>query len=150
MYVIEHVVYPHRFLEEAWRVLKSGGQLLMISPDFRTNPMASEEIGLSYGAGAAKLKRGAVIDALLTGYDTRFRIPRVRNKHNNRVDAGEATFPILLNPRCLRLGGFVPDCDAVYPSTPEELIVFLSKLGARQSKIFYRDGHTFGLRVVKS
>lgn len=150
MYVIEHVVYPHRFLEEAWRVLKPGAQLLLIAPDFRNNPMASEEIGLSYGAGTTKLQRGSFIDAALTAYDSRLRIPRIRKKHNARVDSGEATFPILLNPRCLRLPGFVPDCDAVYPSTPEEIVVFLKKLGACDDQIFYRDGHTFGLRVVKA
>jgi ubiquinone/menaquinone biosynthesis C-methylase UbiE len=47
MYVVEHLVFPHRYLDEAWRVLKAGGTLLTIAPNFATKAMPSERIGLS-------------------------------------------------------------------------------------------------------
>jgi SAM-dependent methyltransferase len=146
MYVIEHTVFPHRFLDEAWRVLRPGGRLLLIAPDFLHTAMASERVGLSYGAGREKLRRGRIIDAVLTGWDTRVRIARLRRRRARELASGTLTFPILTRPRCLELAGFVPDCDAVYPAAPEEIAPYLAQLpGFAGSRIFYRDGATFGL-----
>jgi len=151
IFVIEHVVFPARFLDEQWRVLRSGGRLLLIAPDFSTSGMAAEHIGLSYGSGSQKLRRLRVLDALLTGYDTRVAISRARAQRRTRTRAGICAFPVLTNPRCLDMPGFVPDCDAIYPACPEEIVQYLQRHSdARSALIFYRDKHKFGLMVEKA
>jgi SAM-dependent methyltransferase len=151
MFVIEHLLFPARFLDDAWKLLRPGGTFLVIAPDFWRGAMASERIGLSYGPGSVKLRQGRVIDALLTAFDTRCRIPLLRWCHRRRVTRGRCAFPILTRPRCLELSGFTPDCDAVYPASPEEIVAWLrAKPGFGGYDVFYRDGCTFGLRAGKS
>jgi SAM-dependent methyltransferase len=151
MYVIEHVVFPAQFLDEAWRVLRPGGRLLIVSPDFLEGGMASERVGFSYGSGTQKLKSGKLVDAVVTAYDSRVRIPRLRHNRRVQVERGTAVFPILTEPRCLCLDGFVPDCDAVYPACPEEIVTYLrSKPDFAGEDVFYRDRYSFGVRVDKA
>src|SRR5262249_36665042 len=126
-FVIEHLVFPARFLDEAWRVLAPSGRLLTIAPDFSKNGMQSERIGFSYGSGRDKLKKGRILDTILTAYDSRFRIPMLRKKRRKELHDGKFQFPILSKPRCLQLSGFMNDCDAVYPCCPEEMINYLSQ-----------------------
>lgn len=150
MFALEHLVYPRRFLDEAWRVLDHAGRLLLISPDFAKNGMASEWIGTSYGCGRDKLARGRWSDALLTAFDSRVRLGMKRAARNRSIADGKITFPVLLHPRCLYSPGFVPDCDAVYPSCPEEVVRYLgSKPGYHRANVFYRAAGTFGLAVFK-
>lgn len=151
MFVIEHVVFPARFLDGAWRLLRRGGRLIIVAPDFSSLPMASERVGLSYGAGREKLKAGRVVDALVTAYDTRVRLKALRYRRRRGVGRGDIRFPILTDPRCLHLPGFVPDCDAVYPACPEEIASYMKKKDClRASDVFYRDASTFGLLLVKA
>ena len=51
MFTIEHMIYPHRYLDEGWRVLKPGGSFLTIAPDFSSNGMASEGLSQTCGSG---------------------------------------------------------------------------------------------------
>ena len=149
MFTIEHVVYPHRFLDECWRVLRAGGKLQIIAPDFLNNAMMSERMGVRYGSGRDKLMRGLIGDALLTLYDSRFRLPFMRRRRRRMLARGDISFPILTTPRCLRLPGFITDCDAVYAACPEEIENYMrSKYGAR-AVVFHRDQNTFGIEVVK-
>jgi SAM-dependent methyltransferase len=150
MFVIEHLAFPARFLDEAWRVLRPTGRLLIVAPDFTYHGMASERIGLSYGSGRAKLAKGKIMDALLTAYDTRVRLSWARLVRQQQVRRGECLFPILTEPRCLHLSGFVPDCDAIYPVYPDEIVNYLRQRDEYQSSdVFYRDASTFGLLVAK-
>src|SRR5690348_1470609 len=89
--------------------------------------MASEPIGLSYGSGREKVKQRKFLDALLTFYDSRCRIPYIRSSRQKRLAEGRFYFPISTSPRCLSLPGFTPDCDAIYPAHPQEIINYLSK-----------------------
>lgn len=151
MFVMEHLVFPADFLDEAWRVLRGDGRLLLVSPDFATNAMASEDLGFTYGPGREKLKAGKWLDALLTGFDSRVRIPRLRRKWRRELERRGPTFRVLLEPRCLRLPGFVPDCDAVYPVAPEEVLAYLrTRPSFGKAETFYRDGHSFGLVAWKA
>jgi SAM-dependent methyltransferase len=150
MFVIEHVVFPARLLDEAWRLLRGGGRLLIVAPDFSRTPMASERVGLSYGAGREKLKAGKVIDALVTAYDARLRLKALRYLRGRELRRGNASFPILTEPRCFYLTGFVLDCDAVYPACPEEIVNYLNrKADLRTTRVFYRDTSTFGVMFAK-
>jgi SAM-dependent methyltransferase len=151
MFALEHLVYPRRFLDEAWRVLDQTGRLLLISPDFSRNAMASEWIGTSYGSGRDKLTRGRLADAFLTAFDSRIRLSMRRAARNRSIARGNVAFPVLLHPRCLYSEGFVPDCDAVYPSSPEEVAQYLgTKPGYVRATVFYRRAATFGLAVFKA
>lgn len=150
IFVIEHLVFPARFLEGAWSTLKPGGRLLLVAPDFSRSPMPSERVGLSYGSGRDKLRRLRLLDALLTAYDTRVRIPRRRARRRGWLRRGHALFPVLTRPRCLSLAGFVPDCDAVYPACPDEILLHLSRQpGYASHELFYHDRYTFGLMASK-
>lgn len=151
LFTIEHLVLPASFLDEAWRTLKPGGCLLIVAPDFTLHPMQSERIGLSYGAGREKLAQGKILDALLTAYDTRVRITLNRLWRRIYLCLGYYAFPILAEPRCLRLRGFTPDCDAVYPACPEEIFNYLRKERADWgfAEIFHRDSSSFGVAIRK-
>jgi SAM-dependent methyltransferase len=150
MFMIEHLVFPSRFLDEAWRILRPGGNLITVAPDFSNNPMASERVGLSYGSGRHKVARGKFMDACLTAYDTRVRISALRHRRKHEIRSGICSFPILMHPRCLYLPGFTPDCDAIYPACPEEITTYMRmKPGYRDSNLFYRDNSTFGLLIAK-
>ena len=150
MFTIEHTISPHRFLDECWRVLESGGKLHVIAPDFLNNAMASERIGFGYGTGRDKLRRLRLIDAAVTFYDSRIRLPRVRKRRAHDLQSGACVFPILINPRCLLEPGFVTDCDAVYPSCPEEIANYMRGRHAIESpELYYRDANTFGIEFTK-
>jgi SAM-dependent methyltransferase len=150
MFTIEHTIFPHRFLDECWRVLRSGGKLHVIAPDFLNNAMASERIGFGYGTGREKLKRGQLIDAVVTLFDSRLRLPLARRRRARALGRGAYSFPILINPRCLSSRTFVTDCDAVYPSCPEEIANYMrGRHGIGQADLFFRDANTFGVEFVK-
>lgn len=123
-FVIEHVVFPHLFLEECMRVLKPGGHLIIICPDFLgCNRMTSQRLGIRPGTGREKLKSGKVLDALLTGYDSRVRVPRYCEKIKSQIGDG-FKFMINLNPVCFT-DEFMPDVDAVYVTNAKEIKNFL-------------------------
>jgi SAM-dependent methyltransferase len=150
MFTIEHTTRPDTFLEEAWRVLRPRGRLIIIAPDFLNNAMASERIGLSYGNGREKVGRGHFVDAVLTTFDSRFRLPAQRRRRARQLESGKYTFPIFTNPRCLSLPGFLTDCDAIYPSCPEEITNYMRAQHPHvQADLFFRDASTFGLELMK-
>jgi SAM-dependent methyltransferase len=150
MFVIEHLVFPNRFLDEAWRVLKRGGILITIAPDFDKNAMPSERIGFSYGSGREKLLAGRFLDAILTAYDSQVRLPLVRFKRRKKITSGTFNFPIFIAPRCLKMEKFVPDCDAIYPVTTAEIENYIkNKQDYKSCFNFYKNSSTFGLTIEK-
>jgi SAM-dependent methyltransferase len=150
MFTIEHTIHPDVFLDEAWRVLAPGGRLIIIAPDFLNNAMASERMGFGYGTGREKARSGKLIDAALTLYDSRIRLPAQRRRRAAELARGAYTFPILIDPRCLSHSGFLTDCDAIYPSCPEEITNYLqARYPGVQSELFFRDGSTFGAEFRK-
>lgn len=150
MFTIEHTIFPHRFLDECWRVLRVGGKLEIIAPDFLHNAMASERIGLGFGNGRDKLRRGHLLDAALTFFDSRIRLPSARRRRARRLKHGSYSFPILTNPRCLTKHTFVTDCDAVYPACPEEIVNYMrARHQVTDHSLFFRDANTFGIEFTK-
>ena len=124
IYVIEHTVYPPDFLNECWRVLRPGGLFILRCPDFLgASRMTSQRAGFAYGTGREKLRAGAVIDALVTGYDRKIRIPRACARLRETI-ADQYGFYINLAPTCF-LDPFAPDHDAVYLTYADEMVNFL-------------------------
>ena len=120
-FVIEHTVFPHKFLDECIRVLKKNGMLLILCPDFLgKSTIASQRTGYSNGTGREKLKKGKLFDAMVTGFDNKVKIPlytaflRLKAKKKPR-------FYINICPR-LFFDDFQPDVDAVYLTYKTEII----------------------------
>ena len=124
-YVLEHCVFPNLFLDECMRVLRPGGVLSILCPDFLgAGRMSSQRAGFSAGTGREKLSKGQYWDALVTGYDTRIKIPlfafRLRSKARR-----SPRFFINLTPTGFT-DRFVPDVDAVYLTFADEIRSYLA------------------------
>lgn len=118
-YVLEHLIYIEAALKEMMRVLKPDGKLILIFPDFvELKVMCSQFIGLSpIPTAKEKLKRGRILDSIISLYDSRIRIP---NRLNHIHDYG--AFPINVNPICLSYPEYSrPDLDALYISSKNEI-----------------------------
>jgi len=119
LYVLEHLVYPERALREMIRVVQPGGRLVVVFPDFvESGRFGSQITGLSPGRLGEKLNSGLLWDALVTAFDSRFRIPRALR----RATATSGPFPINLNPAVLTYPeSHSADVDAVYIASKEEV-----------------------------
>lgn len=119
-YVIEHLVFPEEGIKEMLRVLKPGGQLYLVFPDFTVSKrFPSQELGLGGGEETAKekLRKGLVLNALISLFDSRYRLPAALD----RIAAG-ADFMINLSPRCLNYPELVyADIDAVYIASKKQI-----------------------------
>jgi ubiquinone/menaquinone biosynthesis C-methylase UbiE len=119
-YVIEHLVFPEAGIREMLRVLQPGGQLYLVFPDFSISKrFPSQELGLGGGEETAKekLRKGLVLNALMSLYDSRFRLPAAL-----RLVSSGADFMINLSPRCLKYPELVyADIDAVYIASKQQI-----------------------------
>lgn len=119
-FVIEHVVFPHLFLDECLRVLRPGGTLMIVCPDFLgTNHMTSQRTGWGPGTGREKLSKGKILDALVTGWDARIRVPS-RCRVLRRQISSSYRFMVNVDPTCFA-DPFMPDVDAVYVTYEKEI-----------------------------
>lgn len=118
-FVLEHLIYVEKGLEEMLRILRPGGKLILIFPDFmEANMLPSQMIGLSpLPTASQKLRKGRVLDAIISLYDSRIRIPGyLRNLRNI------GPFPINANPLCLQHPEYMrPDVDALYVASKQEI-----------------------------
>jgi SAM-dependent methyltransferase len=128
-YVLEHVVYVEKALSEMLRVLKPGGELMLVFPDFVAKRMLSSQfLGLSPGRTAkGKLKAGHLLDAALSLYDSRIRLPR----HLAALrEVGR--FPINTAPLCLSHPDMMDaDVDALYIASKHEVASWAEERGCR-------------------
>ncbi len=126
VFVIEHVINVSLFLDECKRILKPNGILIILCPDFLgRNRMTSQRAGLSDGNTKAKLKVGKYLDALITFYDNRIRIPIsctiLKLKSNNKPKFWINLTPLMFEEN------FLPDYDAVYITYKKEIRTYLIK-----------------------
>jgi ubiquinone/menaquinone biosynthesis C-methylase UbiE len=126
-YVLEHLVWPHRFLREAIRVTRPGGQIVILCPHFRP---AGRVPSFRYGPTVAMLKdrlrQGRLLAAVRHLYLRNVRYPAIL-----RREYPSDRFPFLINlrPSCFD-GPYYPDNDAVYLTDRCEIVAELARLGA--------------------
>lgn len=126
VFVLEHCTRPHRVLDECARLLKPGGRLIILCPDFMgTGRMTSQRAGYSEGNTRQKISRKKYLDALVTFFDNRVRIP-FRCMSLRRQVKKDPAFMINTSPVVFE-DKFIPDVDAVYVTNKEELIRYLGK-----------------------
>ena len=128
-YVLEHLVYVEKGLIEMMRVLKPGGELLLVFPDFVAKGMLSSQfLGLSPGRSARnKLRAGHPLDAALSLYDSRIRLQR----HLAALES-VGRFPVNTAPICLSHPEVMEaDVDALYIASKREVEEWALKRGHR-------------------
>jgi len=137
-YVIEHLVYPERGLREMLRVVGPGGDLILAFPDFAASGhLASQQTGFSPGRASAKLRRGRLIDAAVSLFDSRYRVRRLLRSARENV----GPFPINTRPICLTHPEVMePDVDAVYVASKHEVADWARDQGLRVEYPFGTEG----------
>jgi SAM-dependent methyltransferase len=136
VFVIEHVVHPHLFIEELMRITKPNGQIIIHCPDFYGRRGITSQLSGKYpGTGSQKLKQGYLLDTFKSVIIGRILMPiyllwRLRNADKKPV--------FLLNnkPSCF-FYPFTPDVDAVYVTHKGEIITKFKSLGARTIDLEY-------------
>ncbi|MFM6620694.1 MAG: class I SAM-dependent methyltransferase [Dolichospermum sp.] len=128
LYVLEHLVYPERGLTEMMRVIKPNGRLVLVFPDFiESGRFSSQQLGLSPVMTAAqKLRQGKIIDALVSLYDSRIRLPKAVRK--TEINLGN--FFVNISPICLSYPDIMAtDIDAVYLASKKEVDYWATQKG---------------------
>ncbi len=125
-FVIEHSTNPAALLLECKRILKPGGKLMILCPDFMgAGRMSSQRSGFSKGNSTQKIKKGKYFDALITLFDNRIRLP-LYCFYLKSIAFKSPSFFININPTVFE-DEFTPDVDAVYVTYKKEMISFLKK-----------------------
>jgi ubiquinone/menaquinone biosynthesis C-methylase UbiE len=150
-YVLEHMVYPERGLEEMLRVVRPGGSLLLVFPDFvASGRLASQQTGFTLGRASEKLRKGRLFDAVVSLYDSRYRIPR----HLQAARARVGSFPVNTRPICLTHRNVMSaDVDALYIASKHEVVDWARNKGLRVEYPFGTEGEFnqhAALRIVKA
>jgi len=125
-FVLEHSTNPALFLKECTRILKNEGTLIILCPDFLSvGKCSSQRAGFSAGTASQKLKNGKFIDALITLWDNRIKVPYYCRKFKQAATTSPQ-FYINLSPTVFT-DPFLPDVDAVYVTYKHEIINELSQ-----------------------
>ncbi len=152
-FVIEHSTDPSALLKECKRILKPNGHLVILCPDFLgAGRMSSQRSGFTKGNTTQKIKKGKYLDALITLFDNRIRIPfycfLLRNKTKN-----SQSFYINISPTVFE-DEFTPDVDAVYVTYKKEMISFLKndfkvEENSEQEKFYEKSNKLILLNCIK-
>jgi len=120
-YVLEHLVFPIKGLEKMLSLLKPGGRMVLIFPDFISKKnFPSQKLGFGIERTAKeKIKSGRFMDALLSILDSRIILPFKLNQ----IKRKPGNFNINIKPLCLEAkpNELWPDADAVYLANKVEI-----------------------------
>ncbi|HMP92189.1 MAG TPA: class I SAM-dependent methyltransferase [Phnomibacter sp.] len=119
-YVLEHLVFPAKALNNMFSLLTPGGKLVLIFPDFSASKrLPSQQLGFGVSRSTKeKIKKGNLIDAFALYMDSR----KLR-KRLKKLDKLAGQFIINASPLCLHYGSqqIWPDIDAVYLANKKEV-----------------------------
>jgi SAM-dependent methyltransferase len=120
-YVLEHLVFPEKALRKMYSLLRPGGTLVLVFPDFTsTQRFPSQQLGWGRERTAMeKLKKGKLLDALFSLYHSRISL----KKGLQWLLKYPGSFYINTTPICLAtdMTDVWPDIDAVYISNKKEV-----------------------------
>jgi len=124
-YVLEHCVFPERFLRSLLRVTRPGGSLILAFPDFHVAGLfGSQRLGLSEGNAREHMQAGRVLHACVAFWDSRVRLPRALQRARQTV----GPFPVNLSPKCFDHAIKIePDVDALYISSRKEVVEWAAR-----------------------
>lgn len=131
LYSLEHLVWPHRYLNEMLRVVHVGGYVALAFPDLvsRSSPMGSVRFGRSPGGLRTKLRTGRWLDAAQHLLERELLYPlRIRALKPSIYEEKQIKFLINTTPLCL-VSPYRRDNDAVYFASEEEVALYLKNKG---------------------
>jgi len=140
-YVLEHLVFPEKALQKMYSLVRPGGYLVLVFPDFSSSQrLPSQKLGVGRERSAmVKLKKGKLIDALISFYHSRI-VLRNALKCLYKNSGG---FYINSEPICLEDDNtdVWPDIDAVYISNKKEVEYWAKGLNMKVEYPYGKQGH---------
>ena len=95
-YVLEHCVFPQRFLDDLLDKVKAGGRLLLVFQDVVVSKVfGSQAVGRDQDTAKEHLRHGRVFRSWLRFWDTHIRLPEALRSARQRI----GSFPVNLKPR---------------------------------------------------
>lgn len=126
VFVIEHTVYPHKFLDECMRLVTDNGKVAILAPNYIDNGfMISQQVAGSLKDGRKLLAEGKILEAIRSAYYNRFLIPKTCEELQAKIPG----FYINVNPVCFSIDDFKPDVDAVYAVSQKEVDLYMKNHG---------------------
>lgn len=126
VFVMEHTVYPNKFLDECMRLVSNDGKIVILAPNYLDNDfMSSQQVASSLKDGRKLFAEGNIIEAIRSAYYNRILIPKTCKKLQSKIPG----FYINVNPVCFSIGDFRPDVDAVYVVSQKEIDIYMQKHG---------------------
>lgn len=122
VFVIEHTVFPNLFLDECSRLLKRGGKLIILAPNFLDNNwVVSQRVASNLKSGKENLKHGRFVDAIMSLLYRKLLIPR----KCQQIRRSPNKFWINSDPACFYYNETIPDLDATYITSFYEIENYL-------------------------
>jgi ubiquinone/menaquinone biosynthesis C-methylase UbiE len=129
VFVIEHTVFPSKFLNECIRLVKPGGKIVILAPNYLDYGfMRSQQVAHNLSSGRELFQDGNYLGALRATYYNKFLIPQ-KCKHLETQLPG---FYVNTNPVCFKIDSFEPDVDAVYVVSEKEIGIYMENNGLQK------------------
>jgi SAM-dependent methyltransferase len=128
-YALEHVVWPHRYLDEMIRVARPGARIVLAFPDYvgSGQELPSIRLGRSAGGVSEKLAAGRWFDAVQTYVERQLVYrPIARRFKREIVDEQQVQFLVYLTPSCLT-APWQRDTDAIHQASEDEVARYLEQ-----------------------
>lgn len=130
-YALEHMVWPAKYLDEMLRVVKPGGRVALLFPDFISGPakiMPSVSFGVNPGGLSAKFKEKKFFDLAVALYEKHVLYRAMIGYLRRDIYRHKVCFLINTAPSCL-VSLWSSDTDAVYFANEEEVSTYLTSKG---------------------